>query len=140
MAAEREDKGDAPSPTQEHQGSAQPLKPSEVLERAAALIEPEGAWTQVALAENASGREVRPTDTDAVCWCAAGAIARARGNGDGDAYSNEIVELVMRAIPREYRRGQIWEWNDDRRRDRRNQLRIVEGLRKAADLARSEGQ
>lgn len=60
---------------------------ADILRRAAALIEPEGAWTQGAFSRNADGsidmcgeddepdgRAANPT-----CWCALGAIAHAAG-------------------------------------------------------------
>jgi hypothetical protein len=108
-----------------------PLKASEVLERAAALIEPEGAWTQRAYARNALGKVVSSDDADAVCWCAFGAVNRVR-RPHHVAPSGFLDDLFERA------NGSAFEKLNDTRG--RTQAEVIAALRKAAELARSEGQ
>jgi len=47
---------------------------SEILNKAADLIEPPGAHLRYDIAHDKSGRSVAPDSKDAVCWCAVGAI------------------------------------------------------------------
>lgn len=107
------------------------LKPSEVLSKAADLIEPEGAWARHQLAKSAHDQVVNPTDERAVCWCMAGAMQRITpvlGNVYYRAH-----EFVARSldIPT------FASWNDA---PGRTQAEVVKALRDAAELARSEGQ
>ena len=51
------------------------MKASEVLDRAADLIEPEGAWTQGASFRNAGGDAVDGDSADVTCRCLVGAIS-----------------------------------------------------------------
>ena len=46
------------------------------LDRAAALLEPKGRWTQNVNARNRNGNRTPPDSPAAVCWCIQGAIAR----------------------------------------------------------------
>lgn len=107
------------------------LLPSVVLDRAADLIEPEGAWTQRYFARvEPGGNCIGPRETAAKCWCAFGAIL----NIVGSAWEAEDRAIpFLRAITREG----IDHWNDA---PERTQPEVVAALRKAADLARSEGQ
>jgi hypothetical protein len=107
------------------EGSA-PLKPSEVLERAAALIEPEGAWIQGFIARRRDGF---PTSVKAggSCWCLLGAVAEAAPGDYATAWG--FVKQTTSAVP--------VAWND---RPERTQAEVVTALREAAELARSEGQ
>lgn len=57
------------------------MTPADVLERAAALIEQPGKWTQGAFARAANGNPIGPLSPNATCWCAYGAIGRATGDG-----------------------------------------------------------
>ncbi len=63
------------------------LLPSQVLEAAAKLIEPEGAWTQGANARTAKGRPIGPVEAPASCWCAIGAIQFCAQGHSGRAWS-----------------------------------------------------
>jgi len=49
---------------------------AEILNAAADLIEPDGAWTQGALARTKRWREIGPHEGNAACFCAAGAIRK----------------------------------------------------------------
>jgi len=117
------------------------LLPSEVLAKAADLIEPEGRWIQGAYAKDAVGEEVYPPSGDAVCFCTYGALYMASGRPREmrDAEHGPAAYYLRRAIGRELQRygRRLDKWND--RRDR-TQAEVVAALRKAADLARSEGQ
>lgn len=109
------------------------MKPSEILDAAAALIEPRGAWLQGRLSARPDGGIARAygPDCDATCWCAEGAIAHEVGS----------------YITEDYRRAEAWlvkligygvaTWND---RPGRTQADVVATLREAANLARIEGQ
>jgi hypothetical protein len=110
------------------------LLPSQVLDKAADLIEPEGAWTQGHGARTAAGRPTGPTDEDAQCWCLFGAICRIDGN---DADEADISRFVQRALRTDGDISRMFDWNDS---DDRTQAEVVSALRKAAELARSEGQ
>ncbi|MFA6031846.1 MAG: hypothetical protein WC889_02965, partial [Myxococcota bacterium] len=57
------------------------LSVADVLERAADLIEPEGAWTQGESARDANGKPLKQgSDHNAVCWCVLGAIGKVAGH------------------------------------------------------------
>lgn len=105
------------------------LKASEILNKAADLIEPEGAWAQEYFARDEHGNFVEACDELAMCWCVLGAIEFAAG-GVGVAYSE--AQHCLGAIVGE----QIDEWNDA---PRRTQAEVVAALRQAAKLAEEEG-
>lgn len=109
------------------------LKPSEVLAKAADLIEPEGAWTQGALARCPNGWGVGARDPVAVCWCAKGAITKAL-TGDG---SRAIWGVASHHITGRLDHGYLAMWND---KIHRKQTEVVTALRKASELAKAEGQ
>ena len=106
------------------------LLPSQVLDAAADLIEPEGAWTQRAWARGKTGRSVEPTGKAATCWCMAGAVRKVVGPQDSQLWI--AGKWLRSANP-----GFKWfgPFNDTR-----THSEVVAALRKAADLARSEGQ
>ena len=65
------------------------LSTADILNRAADLIAPDGAWTQGALARTRNGYAIGPEEDDAVCWCVQGALYRAGGENvwaAGDAH------------------------------------------------------
>jgi hypothetical protein len=97
------------------------LSVADVLERAANLIEPEGAWTK----EDYVG----PSGT---CWCVLGAIKRA---GDFANDLNPAAEALRAALGVGY--GGIPDWNDA---PERTQDEVVAKLREAAALAREQGK
>lgn len=103
---------------------------ADILDRAADLIEPEGAWTQGVLGRDAKGRILMARNLDrAVCFCAQGAIIRA--SKDAEVLAYQASQVVRKVIHQE---GIGW-WNDRRAR---TQQQVVATLRHAAALARGE--
>lgn len=79
------------------------LTVAEVLEGAADLVEPEGAWTTDVEARDLFGEEVEVGSADAVCFCAGGAIwASARYPLNAQALNN-FAALIGGDVPK---------WND----------------------------
>jgi hypothetical protein len=106
------------------------MKPSEALTKAAELITPEGAWTQ--------GNYRRPTPDGGVCRCVFGAVGDATDCGVADAEDNYAPWIAAAiGITEGDRSTQIIRWNDA---PGRTQAEVVEALRAASELARSEGQ
>lgn len=99
---------------------------ADILDKAADLIEPEGAWTQGAFARTADGESCSSGSSDprAVCWCVGGAINRA----SGQERPTDAHNVFQRLIPC----GEF-EWNDA---PERTQAEVVAKLREAARLAR----
>jgi hypothetical protein len=93
------------------------------LEKAADLIEPEGAWTQGCYARLADGETTGSFNPDAVCWCALGAIQKT--GGGRDAFS-----ALYDMMPAD---GLVSPWNDA---PERTQAEVVAKLREAAANAR----
>lgn len=106
---------------------------AEVLERAANLIEPEGAWTQDWFARDVIGREVEAIDPHANCWCVRGAVFAVCGSDsvDEEAIFNPLHDLLG------FELMSVEEWNDD---PDRTQTEVVAKLREAAALAREQGK
>lgn len=100
---------------------------ADVLERAADLIEPEGAWTQGRFGSRAAG-----------CYCAYGAMIEAYrdfGEPNSGLYSNlytSATRCLEDAIG-----GRVAAFNDA---PDRTQAEVVAKLREAAALAREQGQ
>lgn len=111
--------------------SATEQQPSvaEVLNLAADLIEPEGAWTQGEYARGASGRRVT-TLRAAKCFCIIGAIDAAQGHNPGTESSINIVAVVRRTLELDHA-SDVADWNDD---PSRTQAEVVTALRQAAAL------
>jgi hypothetical protein len=103
---------------------------SEILDAAADLIEPEGAWTQGTWARKASGSLTSAHFEDAVCFCARGAIVRA-GNFPLTAELPRLNDLAGFRNAAEMAR-----WNDA---PERTQAEVVAKLREAA-MARERGE
>ena len=108
-----------------------PLKASEVLDRAADLIEPEGRWTQGCLARTADGDPVLERNRKAVCWCLVGSIHRAAENEE-TAYRTR--DWLFAHFDDGWTEAS---WNDD---PTRTQAEVVAKLREGAALAREAGQ
>jgi len=107
---------------------------ADILAAAAALIEPEGRWTQGAASKSKTGL---PDDDnrirrDAVCWCAWGAILKASGETRIVGASERAkaaglhVDLLVGT--------DVTVWND---RPERTQAEVVAALRAAAEKART---
>src|SRR4051812_6319473 len=105
-----------------------PLTVAEVLERAADLIEPEGAWTQGVWARDASGAG-DPDVGQEVCFCAFGAIYKSCGYRFG-----EVGLAALTAVGDEVDGFRIQEWNDA---PNRTQAEVVAKLREAAAISRA---
>lgn len=102
---------------------------ADILDAAADLIEPEGAWTQGAFARHRSGNPIGPLESNAACWCASGAIQRADSRRrfspaweDFNDYAVSLGFLHMAAF------------NDA---PERTQAEVVAALRAAAEKARA---
>jgi hypothetical protein len=122
---------------------------AEILDAAADLIEPEGAWTQGAFSRNVDGSadygEDDETDpivaANPVCWCALGAIAQV-ADCDPLAFktfseSYSMITAKAKAILRETLGLSAEMWNDA---PERTQAEVVAKLREAAAKAREAGQ
>ena len=103
---------------------------ADVLDAAADLIEPEGAWCQKALGFDALGCSVGAADDieRAVCFCAAGAIWRVVGH-----HSSRVQAVFEQLNKATGGTGGVGHWNDARKR---TQAEVVAKLREAAALAR----
>jgi|SRR6476661_4492252 len=101
---------------------------ADVLERAAKLIEPEGAWIKGWFAKDDRGRDLEPGDPHAVCWCARGAILQAEPQAEQLGVYEPLCTVL--GVIDLYR---IEEWNDV---PGRTQAEVVAKLREAAKLAR----
>lgn len=103
---------------------------ADILDAAATLIEPEGAWVQHDYALNSDGG-IAEAASDAVCYCVLGAISVAMGAGPTDEAGYE-EQRFFRSITG----STIPEWNDA---PERTQAEVVPKLREAAALAREQG-
>jgi hypothetical protein len=103
-----------------------PLSVADVLDRAADLIEPEGAWSNDDVARTATGEETHASDPEATCWCALGAIWRTADRAGVNRYAADkpLFNLLGKSIG---------EFNDA---PERTQAEVVAKLREAAALAR----
>lgn len=98
------------------------MTPSQVLDAAADLIEPDGAWTQYAAARDADGRGVVATSGNACSWCPSGAILAA-------ACSTVVAFTAHNQFVRHIGTSDIPFWND---RLGRAQGDVVAALREAS--------
>lgn len=109
---------------------------SEILSKAADLVEPKGAWYQGDFAANAEGDLVEPEDPDACRWCAAGAIHAIVDEMEPIAVEAKRYLWQVLALPLDkdhlYERP-IGVWNDN---VHRQQSEVVSALRQAASLAK----
>lgn len=107
------------------------LSVAEVLNRAADLLTPEGAWTQGAGARDRDGRALVAPHPNAVCWCAFGAIAQVGGDNPD---CTSVVYRASRLLDHDQKLD-IIEWQD---KHGRTQAEVVAALRSAATLASNE--
>lgn len=108
----------------------------DILNAAADLIEPEGAWTVEAEARNAAGQDIdvldlddSEDDTNPVCWCAGGAIFKA-ANKLGN--NRSLASSALRFLESSLGVASVPAWNDE---PGRTQAEVVAALRKAAEEA-----
>lgn len=98
------------------------MKPSEILNAAADLITPEGAWGQGNFVKRVNGKN---------CYCAVGAIeAMPSGASRNLRTACEAVYAIIKA-------PSITGWNDH---PDRTQAEVIDALRKAAKLAQEAGE
>ena len=110
----------------------EPKSVADVLDAAADLLTPEGAWTQGALAKAADGEWVDSGLSPAAsCWCLLGAVER----GGGNPVWSAARRVIATALGVDEREG-IPTWNDA---PERTQPEVVAKLREAAALAREQG-
>jgi hypothetical protein len=102
------------------------LSVADVLDKAADLIEPEGAWTQEYMARDADGYLASVRSEKAVRFCAMGAIRRVNRVGEDAALS--FLKLAIG-------KDNVARWNDS---IDRTQAEVVAALRQAATLSRNE--
>lgn len=114
------------------------MKASEVLAKAADLIEPVERWTQDGEAFNADGNDCNADDGDAVCWCALGALW-AVGGRNGFPPARDYLESHLGINPGEPRPtvSPVATWND---LPDRTQSEVVTALRSASKLAEERGE
>lgn len=115
------------------------LKPSEVLAKAADLIEPEGAWTTRLFARDALGRSAGVFGPKAVCWCARGAMSKIADDYPLLARTQDFFARFLGEpeAPTVADHAAIAIWNDA---PERTQAEVVAALRKASVLAAEAGQ
>jgi len=108
-----------------------PQTVADVLDAAADLLTPEGAWVQGKMGRTAKGHTVRvAADIDAaVCYCAAGALWKAAGGEAG----GRLVFKAFGVMSNQGRTPGIGTWNDA---PGRTQSEVVAALREAATSAR----
>jgi len=106
---------------------------ADILDKAAEIIEPEGAWTQHYYARGKSGNRVSSRRA-ARCFCALGAINFAAGHNPDVDYIPAIHALEP------FVKGEdafdVPDWNDA---PERTQAEVVAKLREAAAKAREQG-
>lgn len=106
---------------------------ADILDHAADLIEPEGAWTQGFYARGASGLPVKVNGKAAVCFCGIGAVLRA-------ARARTVFDLSFGRAALAKALGVGWlsdfyHWQDA---PKRTQAEVVAALRQAALKARGQ--
>jgi hypothetical protein len=104
---------------------------ADILDLAADLIEPPGAWTRGGT-RVAGGRTTWSEDPRAVSWCAISAISRVAGGWATDA-AGQARACLRRVVGVE---AELGVWNDD---PARTQPEVVAMLREAAKAER-EGE
>lgn len=113
------------------------LSVADVLDRAADLIEPEGAWTQGCFARRDDGMPAVVDAKDATCFCARGAIMRVQGSGTYTSAAEVFFAHHGLGRNNGYIALSIVNWNDTAGR---TQAQVIAKLREAASLARGTQQ
>lgn len=99
---------------------------SEVLDKAADLIEPPRKWTKSAFARDSQGNPCSPYGTEAVSFCVLGAIRQVAGPTTW-LHGENFVADTLNELPSVFN-------------DSRTQPEVVSALREIAALARAEGK
>ena len=98
---------------------------AEILNKAADLIEPKGAWVKGFLAKDEQGRGYKDgMPRNPVCFCAEGAVQAAAGKANL-SLERQAFDALRRVLPTDF----IHEWNDA---PDRTQTEVVAALRAAA--------
>lgn len=110
------------------------LSVSEVLSRAADLLEKPGAWTQWAYGRDVFGGvedDGSEMPTDPVCFCVQGAIGQVMGVRPYGAYIEPVIGALAAhlGVPAQ----DVPVWNDD---PSRTQAEVVSALRAASEASR----
>lgn len=104
-----------------------PQTVADVLDAAADLIEPEGAWGQGAFARGSQGQPIGPFSPYATCFCLRGALVRVGAINARAENSPATLALGFNSSSR------LVSWNDA---PGRTQSEVVAALRAAATSAR----
>jgi hypothetical protein len=116
------------------------LSVAEVLDAAADLIEPDGAWTQGDFGRRSDGKgwsmveratDIAFADFPATCFCLYGAVAKVAGVSPQNALAEPFA--VIREVFNTPFAFEIAQWNDA---PERTQAEVVAKLREAAAFAR----
>ncbi|ANC85440.1 hypothetical protein [Sphingomonas sp. NIC1] len=108
---------------------------ADVLERAADLIEPEGAWIQGAYGQDDDGEptvSIYALSSSSECHCVLGALAHVVGEDRMYEFADALVPVIG---VRDYLG--VAPWNDA---SERTQAEVVAALRSAATAARQQGE
>jgi hypothetical protein len=108
------------------------MKVSDVLDKAADLIEPEGRWLQGPWAVDADGNEVNPRDEAACAFCASGALERIAGG----CWDHPLYRAARDVVDPLTLEESLVCFND---LTSRTQPEVVAKLREAANVARERG-
>jgi hypothetical protein len=111
------------------------LAVADVLDRAADLLTPEGAWTQGYSARDANGSPVFVDDKSAVCFCMWGAIAKV--TGDLSAQDRRPIRAITKPLGWAATPDNLGRFNDT---PGRTQAEVVAKLREAAALDRARAR
>jgi hypothetical protein len=116
---------------------------SDILDKAADLIEPEGRWTQEAFSRTKSGHcnaaLVAPRKPS--CWCALGAIAAVAGHDPSKPFTtNKLANEAVLILDSVVMDDGIYDTPDYNDATGRTQAEVVAKLREAAALARGQGK
>lgn len=111
-----------------------PLCVADVLERAADLIEPEGAWTRGIYAADECNDSIDTLHPGAKCFCAMGAVYRAAGASSLHKTGPLDVVNDIRTHLTHVLGTTMASFNDA---PERTQPEVVAALRRAATLARA---
>lgn len=101
---------------------------AEVLNAAADLITPKGAWIQSQYAADLDGLKCEPTSDRAACFCLVGAVSRISGIDPGNVEAGPLAAAIKPYAEAAYKYG-LAHWNDS---EYRTQAQVVAALRAAA--------
>jgi len=99
---------------------------SDIFDRAADVIEPDGAWIQGRAAAGADIETIEPRDPRACRWCVLGAILKVMGRKEA-GFDAAVITMARHV------RGKVHQWNDT---EGRTQAEVVATLRALASAER----